>query len=133
MSGERWDLVLVGSSFASMFFLHRWLSWPGHRKARVLVLEKGPRRDLEWQLAHRGQLERDAERTFVNRTPRKPWSQVIALGGASNAWFGCAPRFLPEDFELRTRYGVGEDWPLGYDDLEPYYCLAEELLSLIHI
>ncbi len=130
MSTERYDLVLVGSSFASMFFLSRWLQHPGHRDARVLVLEKGPRRDLDWQLAHRGRLEKDAEATFVNRTPRKPWSQVIALGGASNAWFGCAPRMLPEDFQLRSRYGVGEDWPLGYDDLEPYYCLAEEMMAV---
>ena len=32
---------------------------------------------------------------------------------------------LPEDFELRSRYGVGRDWPLDYADLEPYYRQAE--------
>jgi choline dehydrogenase-like flavoprotein len=32
---------------------------------------------------------------------------------------------LPEDFQLRSRYGVGRDWPIGYDDLEPFYREAE--------
>ena len=32
---------------------------------------------------------------------------------------------LPEDFALRSRYGVGRDWPLDYADLEPYYRQAE--------
>jgi choline dehydrogenase-like flavoprotein len=37
---------------------------------------------------------------------------------------------LPEDFELRTRYGFGQDWPISYDDLEPFYCDAEDLMSV---
>lgn len=37
---------------------------------------------------------------------------------------------LPADFELQTRYGVGRDWPIGYDDIEEYYCDAEELLHV---
>jgi choline dehydrogenase-like flavoprotein len=37
---------------------------------------------------------------------------------------------LPSDFELRTRFGIGLDWPLSYDDLAPYYREAEELLGV---
>lgn len=48
-----------------------------------------------------------------------------ALGGTSLHWLGTTPRFLPNDFRIRTKYGVGVDWPLTYDDLEDYYCQAE--------
>lgn len=47
------------------------------------------------------------------------------LGGTSLHWLGTTPRFLPNDFHIRTTYGVGVDWPLTYDDLEDYYCEAE--------
>lgn len=52
-----------------------------------------------------------------------------AVGGTTWHWLGSIPRFLPEDFELRTTYSVGEDWPLGYDALEPYYGWAERELG----
>lgn len=47
------------------------------------------------------------------------------LGGTTRHWEAKALRMLPEDFELRSRYGQGLDWPLSYDDLEPYYRKAE--------
>ena len=37
---------------------------------------------------------------------------------------------LPEDFELRSRFGQGLDWPLKYKDLEPYYRKAEYELGV---
>lgn len=47
------------------------------------------------------------------------------LGGTSLHWLGTTPRFVPNDFRMRTEYGVGVDWPLTYADLEPYYREAE--------
>jgi choline dehydrogenase-like flavoprotein len=47
------------------------------------------------------------------------------LGGTSMHWEGKALRMLPEDFDLRTRYGQGLNWAVSYDDLEPYYRQAE--------
>ena len=47
------------------------------------------------------------------------------LGGTSMHWLGTTPRHLPNDFRIQTMYGVGVDWPLDYDDLQPYYCKAE--------
>jgi glucose dehydrogenase len=52
------------------------------------------------------------------------------LGGSTWHWQGHTPRLLPSDFELCSRYGVGVDWPLGYDDLEPWYCQAEVELGV---
>jgi choline dehydrogenase-like flavoprotein len=37
---------------------------------------------------------------------------------------------LPVDFKMQSTYGVGRDWPISYDDLEPYYCRAEEALGV---
>jgi len=37
---------------------------------------------------------------------------------------------LPEDFDIRTRYGVGRDWPVSYDELMPYYAQAERELGV---
>ncbi len=47
-------------------------------------------------------------------------------GGTSTHWSAHVPRFRPEDFRVRTLDGVGSDWPISYEDLAPYYGLAEE-------
>jgi len=52
------------------------------------------------------------------------------VGGSTWAWRGNTPRFLPRDFELKTCYGRGEDWPLTYEELEPYYARAEAELGV---
>jgi choline dehydrogenase-like flavoprotein len=51
------------------------------------------------------------------------------FGGTTMHWEGKTLRMLPEDFETRTRYGQGRDWPLGYDDLTSYYAQAERELA----
>ncbi|GGO65368.1 gluconate dehydrogenase [Microbacterium nanhaiense] len=52
------------------------------------------------------------------------------LGGGTRVWQGMAWRFLPEDFRMATTYGVPEgsslaDWPVDYDEMEPFYSRAE--------
>ncbi len=51
-------------------------------------------------------------------------------GGTTMHWLGTSLRMVPADFELRSRYGQGVDWPLSYDDLEPYYRQAELELGI---
>ncbi|SCZ13576.1 MULTISPECIES: GMC oxidoreductase [unclassified Pseudomonas] len=46
-------------------------------------------------------------------------------GGTTWHWVGTCLRMLPNDFRLRSKYGVGVDWPIGYDDLQSAYCRAE--------
>jgi glucose dehydrogenase len=55
---------------------------------------------------------------------------IRKLGGSSLAWGAITPRFLPSDFRLRSRHGVGFDWPLSYDELEPHYGAAERLMGI---
>jgi len=57
-------------------------------------------------------------------------SNANTMGGGTRIYGAQAWRFMPEDFEMATTYGVPDgsalaDWPIGYDDLEPYYTRAE--------
>ena len=68
---------------------------------------------------------------FVQQGPQKYGSTYTRrAGGSTLHWLGVSLRMLPEDFALRTRHGVGIDWPLGYDDLEPWYRAAETALGV---
>jgi choline dehydrogenase-like flavoprotein len=52
------------------------------------------------------------------------------VGGGTLHFGGVALRLWPEDFERKTRDGVGEDWPITYEELEPYYDAVEQELAL---
>ena len=83
-------------------------------------------------LGHPRVLE-DAGGTRVVDCATEPFAwglNAMALGGGTRLWQGVSWRFMAEDFEMATRYGVPEgsslaDWPIGYADLAPYYDLVE--------
>jgi choline dehydrogenase-like flavoprotein len=52
------------------------------------------------------------------------------VGGTTWHWQGTAMRFLPSDFRLRSLHGVGHDWPIDYDELEPWYVEAEKEIGV---
>lgn len=126
---DHFDLVIAGTGFASTFFLLQFLKHASP-KSRVLVIERGVRRDHAWSLANPRDFELEEGRFLDNRTPEKRWWFTVGFGGGSNCWFACTPRLLPEDFGMQTTYGVGVDWPLSYAELEPFYCDAEDLLGV---
>jgi choline dehydrogenase-like flavoprotein len=69
---------------------------------------------------------RAGEGYFVQNGPLRYGSTYTRFqGGSTLHWLGVALRMLPEDFALRSHYGVGRDWPLDYSALEPYYRQAE--------
>lgn len=47
------------------------------------------------------------------------------LGGTTRHWEGKTFRMLPDDFQLRSRFGRGRDWPMARESLDPYYEKAE--------
>jgi choline dehydrogenase-like flavoprotein len=62
--------------------------------------------------------------------PNKPvqWfgSDYLRMaGGTMLHWLGTCLRMLPHDFQMKSRYGRGVDWPIGYDELERNYADAE--------
>lgn len=127
VANELYDLVIIGSGFGSSFFLSEALK---HEPGRVLVLEWGQYNPWTWQIENRTNSPVSWGSTFVNTTPEKPWNTTIGFGGGTNCWFGQTPRFHPNDFKLKSLYGVGKDWPISYADLEPYYCEAEEIMQV---
>jgi choline dehydrogenase-like flavoprotein len=49
------------------------------------------------------------------------------VGGSTIMWSAFNPRFRPSDFRVRSTDGVADDWPLGYDELAPYYDLGDSV------
>ena len=58
------------------------------------------------------------------------FSPSMTVGGLAMHWGGVSPRYSPEDFRLQSLYGVGDDWPFTYDDLDPFYQEAEERMGV---
>ena len=52
------------------------------------------------------------------------------VGGGTVLYAGHFPRFHPSDFRTRTLDGVGEDWPLDYARLEPFYARNDEVVGV---
>jgi glucose dehydrogenase len=55
-----------------------------------------------------------------------PAEYIRVVGGTTWHWAAHMWRLLPNDFRIKTLYGVGKDWPVTYDELEPYYQEGEE-------
>lgn len=53
-----------------------------------------------------------------------------AVGGTTWHWAASCWRHLPVDLRMKSAYGVGRDWPISYDELEPYYCRAEQEMGV---
>jgi choline dehydrogenase-like flavoprotein len=126
---KHYDAIVIGTGFAGAFFLLRYLE---HASAtnRVLVLERGNRDNKAWQLANRLTSSTDPNDLFVSNNPEKEWRTSPGFGGNSKCWWGGATRMMPGDFQLRSRYGVGVDWPVSYEELEPYYGDAETIMAV---
>ena len=128
MSSERFDLVVIGSGFGSLFFVEGFLE--KRPQARVLILERGSFHPYAWQIEHGRNSTVNPRDTFRTPDGHKLWNFTIAAGGGTNCWYGQTPRFHPTDFQMRSRYGVAQDWPLSYEDLDPYYVKAETKMSV---
>lgn len=127
-TAETWDLVCVGSGFASTFFCKKYLQ--NKPDARVLILERGPHLTHQDQLMDPNDTITESPRVFRNLTPQKSWYFKLRTGGSSNCWAGSTPRWQPNDFNLNSLYGQGVDWPFDYDELEPYYSEAESIMLI---
>ena len=65
----------------------------------------------------------------IGSTNYKPVRQFM-LGGHAHLWGGACPRLNPGDFSMKSQFGLYEDWPVSYTELEEYYLKAEEYLSV---
>jgi choline dehydrogenase-like flavoprotein len=121
------DYAIVGVGSAGGVLLQR-LARAGFK---VVGLEAGPFWDTERQWVSD---EAGSHNLYWNDLRITGGKDPLALGsnnsgrgvgGGSVHWASFTPRFHPSDFEVYTRDGVGADWPLDYEDLEPWYELLE--------
>jgi choline dehydrogenase-like flavoprotein len=61
---------------------------------------------------------------------RYAWVRARALGGKTNLWGRVALRMSDYDFKAASRDGFGDDWPLSYSDISPYYDNVDRLLGI---
>lgn len=61
---------------------------------------------------------------------RFKWWRARMLGGRTNHWGRISLRNGPYDFKPYSRDGLGFDWPIGYDDVAPYYDKVEMLIGV---
>ncbi len=58
------------------------------------------------------------------------WWRARMVGGRTNHWGRISLRFGPKDFKRRSIDGLGDDWPIGYEDVKPYYDKIDKLIGV---
>ena len=58
------------------------------------------------------------------------WFRARMLGGRTNHWGRISLRFGPDDFKRKSIDGLGDDWPITYEDLKPYYDKLDRLVGI---
>ena len=128
-----YDLIVIGSGAGGGTLVHR-LAPSGKR---ILLLERGdwlPREPQNWSTGDVFVENRyiSPDTWYVDETGKPFQPQVhYFVGGATKLYGAALYRLRKEDFgELRHRDGLSPAWPIGYDEMEPYYTQAEQLYQV---
>ncbi|MCA9858821.1 MAG: GMC family oxidoreductase [Thermomicrobiales bacterium] len=146
-SGFDCDVAIVGSGVAGAL-----IGWQlAQSGAKVIILEAGPPMDRSTGVsrAFASAIPSLPEAAY----PNSPWAPTPSslnpqsyyvqtgpdmfasnyerlVGGTTWHWLGTAIRLIPNDFSMKSTYGVAVDWPITYDDLEPWYLTAEQTIGV---
>jgi len=141
--GEIFDVCIVGSGAAGGV-MAKELCEGG---AKVVMLEAG-REVPQWEfLSHkwpyempyrglRGEKQAPFYQGDISKSIAYADSddvgvdRVRVLGGRTLHWNAVALRYSPRDFQEWSLQGVEEDWPLSYEELEPYYDRIEQIIGV---
>lgn len=139
-----YDVIIVGSG-ALGASAARVLAEKGHHVAMLEAGERIPR----WKILEN--FRNSPRKANLNSPyPNTPWARhsfdkdyiensgefnfkpgmLKLVGGTTWHWAAFAWRYLPNDMKLYTNYGIGRDWPISYDELEPYYTKAEYAIGV---
>ncbi|HEU4964117.1 MAG TPA: GMC family oxidoreductase [Bacilli bacterium] len=126
------DVVIVGAGAAGGVLAYE-LSRAG---LKVVVIEAGPfwnpQSDFASDELSMSTLGWQETRLVDGNDPLKMGhnNSGRGVGGGTTHFTGVFLRFHESDFETKTRDGVGEDWPITYQDLEPYYDYIEKQIGV---
>ena len=143
-NGSTADVLIIGAGASGAAFA--WsLSQAG---ISVVCLEQGgwvdpakyPSVDSDWELSRLGRMSPDPNiRALPEDYPVNDKDSPItplmynAVGGSTIHWSAHFPRFHPSDFRVKTLDGVADDFPMTYDDLEPYFDLNDHMMGVAGI
>tara|TARA_Y100001972_G_C7665919_1_gene336659 strand:+ start:4746 stop:6467 length:1722 start_codon:yes stop_codon:yes gene_type:complete len=151
-SPNEYDVVIVGSG-AGGGMATKILSEAG---LKIAVVEAGPYFDpadpeqmtqlkWPWESPRRGANTNRAFGDFdaayggweiegepYTHTPgtKFEWFRSHMLGGRTNHWGRISLRFGPNDFKRKDIDGLGDNWPIGYEDVKPYYDKVDKLVGI---
>ena len=98
---------------------------------------ESPRRGASTQHRHFGDFdaayggwELDGEPYTHKDGTKFDWFRSRMLGGRTNHWGRISLRFGPKDFKRKSIDGLGDDWPIGYEDVAPYYDRVDKLIGV---
>lgn len=134
---EVFDVIIVGGGITGAIFANE-LSGLG---LRILILEKG-----RHYRNHREEFKESELDMWSRVWPSRQYEVEggaftgapnfgLGVGGGSLVWTNVALRFHRHDFRMKSEYGevpgaALDDWPISYDDLEPFYNEAEDQLGV---
>ncbi len=150
-SNDVYDVVIVGSGAGGGMATYML----GNAGLKVLLIEAGPMYDpkkditqFKWpyesprrgcSTKHRNFGDFDAAyggwdlegEPYTHKDNTKfDWFRSRMLGGRTNHWGRISLRFGPRDFKHKSYDGLGEDWPISYDDVKPYYDRVDQLIGV---
>jgi choline dehydrogenase-like flavoprotein len=116
-AGQMWDPIKDGAM----------LKWPYDSPRRGASTREKPFGEFDgciggWQI--------DGEPYTTAPGSRFDWWRARMLGGRTNHWGRISLRFGPYDFTRKSRDGLGDDWPITYDDVKPWYDEVDRLIGI---
>ena len=129
---DRYDVIVIGSGAGGGTLAHRLA--PSGKK--ILILERGdwlPREARNWSVEDVFHANRYVSLDAWRLPDGKEFQPQVHyfVGGATKVFGAALYRLRKEDFgELRHYDGVSPAWPIGYDEMEPYYSQAEQLYQV---
>jgi choline dehydrogenase-like flavoprotein len=148
---ETYDVCVVGSGAgggmtayaltqagARVVMLEAGREWYNTRDAPMLIWPyQSPRRGAATPQREFGEFDAAdggysiAGEPYTNAPgSRFDWFRARMLGGRTNHWGRISLRFGPDDFRVRSRDGLGDDWPITYQDIAPYYDRVDRFVGI---
>jgi choline dehydrogenase-like flavoprotein len=127
---ETYDLVIIGTGMGGGALAYA-LRDSGRK---ILLLERGdylPSEPENWdpEAVFNQKRYKPKEQWFDDSGNTFPPGVHYFVGGNTKVYGAALPRFRKEDFSnLEYEEGVSPAWPVTYEEFEPYYCRAEQML-----